>query len=451
MEASTLTGFLAGQAASLRHDALTPSALTVAKQCLLDWLGVSLAARNDPLVRILVEERQDAGARGGDCVVVGHAQRLALPAAVLVNGAMSHALDYDDVHGVMNGHPSVPVAPVALGLGALQGRSGRDVLTAFVAGFETECRIGALCGRSHYARGFHPTGTLGAFGAAAAAGNLLGLDAERMGAAFGIAGTQAAGLKSAFGTHCKPLHAGRAAETGLLAARLAQRGFTAQADILADEQGFARTQSDDFDVDACRAEPTGGFHVTSTLFKYHAACFLTHSSIEALKLIRDEHGITPGNVQAVELHVHAGHMKICAIPEPKTGLEIKFSLRMMAALALAKIDTANDHTYTDALAAKPELAALRDKVVVVPDWNGPPLASKTVVTCLGGERYVRSHDAGVPLPDEAQQWTLLEAKFRSLALPAIGEDRTQRLIAACRNADALDDSGLLLALTTPPT
>lgn len=448
MHEFTVTDTLAGRAAALRFEDLTPAALTVAKQCLLDWLGVSIAGSDDPLVRILLQERSDAGL-AGSAAVVGRTERLALPAAILVNGAMSHALDYDDVHKAMRGHPSVPVAPVALGLGAHLRASGRDALTAFVAGFETECRVGALCAGDHYARGFHPTGTIGTFGAAAAAGRLLGLDSERMTMAFGVAGTQAAGLKSAFGTHCKPLHAGRAAEAGLLAARLAARGFTAQADILGNEQGFAKTQSSGFDRAAAEADPPGGFHVTRTMFKYHAACFLTHSSVEALKALRDQHRMAPGDVREVALHVQAAHLKICGIEQPKTGLEVKFSLRMMAALVLAGIDTANDSSYTDELAARADLVTLRDKVVVVPDWQGEGSAAEVVLTLAGGQRYAMQYDVGVPMQDLDRQWALLEAKFRSLVAPRLGNERSAQLIAACRAAERLDDIGELLELATP--
>lgn len=442
------TQAVARRAAGLRFEDLTPAAVTVAKQCLLDWIGVCVAARRDPLVDILVDERMEAGLRG-DAIVVGRAQRLALPAAVLVNGAMSHALDYDDVHQAMNGHPSVPLMPVVLGLGTHMRTAGRAALAAFVAGFETECRIGALCGRSHYARGFHPTATLGTFGATAAAAHLLGLDTARVVTALGLAGTQAAGLKSAFGTHCKPLHAGRAAEVGLLSARLAARGFTAQQDILGNEQGFARTQSDEFDRAACEADPPGGFHVTSTLFKFHAACFLTHSSIEALKRLRDHHLFSPGDVQAVTLHVNDAHLKICNIAQPRTGLEVKFSLRMMAALALAGVDTANELSYTDALAARPDLVALRDKVTVAPCGDMPGSRSRAEVVLAGGTRFEATHDVGEPLSDLQHQWELLETKFRALVAPALGAGRAEALVRACRNAHALDDLGELLELTIP--
>lgn len=449
MNPINITEVLAQRASELRFEDLTPAALTVAKQCLLDWLAVSIAGRDEELVRILVEERTDAGLKGA-ALVVGRREQLALPAAVLVNGAMGHALDYDDVHKSMRGHPTVPVMPVALGLGAHLHLSGRDALTAFVAGFETECRVGALCGHDHYARGFHPTSTIGTFGAAAAAGRLLGLNTARMTLALGAAGTQAAGLKSSFGTHCKPLHAGRAAEAGLLAARLAARGFTAQADMLGNEQGFAKTQSGGFDLAAAQADPEGGFHVTRTLFKYHAACFLTHASIEALKSLRDRHRVTPADVRVVELHVNPGHLKICGIEAPKTGLEIKFSLHMMAAMALAGVDTASESTYTDEMAARADLVALRNTVLVFTDWRGEASGAEVVLTLADGQRHKAQFDVGVPMPDLEAQWSMLVTKFRSLVTPRLGSERTDQLLAACRGAEHLKDITELLVLTTPP-
>lgn len=446
MNQFNITQHLAQRASALRFEDLTPAALTLAKQCLLDWMAVTIAGRDEELVRILLDERTDVGLTGAS-VVVGRSERLALPAAVMVNGAMSHALDYDDVVKAMRGHPSAPVMPVALGLGAHLHRTGRDALTAFVAGFETECRVGALCAHSHYARGFHPTATVGTFGAAAAAGRLLGLDTAHMTRALGAAGTQAAGLKSSFGTHCKPLHAGRAAEAGLFAARLAARGFTAQEDILGNEQGFAKTQSDDFDLAAAQSTPEGGFHITKTLFKYHAACFLTHSSIEAVNALRKAYSLKLADLVGIELHVNPGHLKICGIEVPTTGLETKFSLPMMAAMALSGVDTASEACYTDELAARPDLVALRRKVQVVTDWRGEASGAEVVLTLAGGERLTQQFDVGVPIKDLDLQWTMLETKFRSLVVPRLGQKHSDQLLAACREAEQLQDIGVLLNMT----
>ncbi len=155
------------------------------------------------------------------------------------------------------------------------------MLAAFVAGYELQCRIGKTIAPGHYdVLGFHATATVGSFGSAAACAHLLGLDADQFATALGIAGTQAAGLKSMFGTMCKPLHAGKAAYHGLMAAKLAARGFTSRTDVVECAQGFARTHSPDFNPDRAFDTPPNGWWIASNLFKYHASCYMTHAAIE---------------------------------------------------------------------------------------------------------------------------------------------------------------------------
>jgi len=275
-----LTRVLARNASALRFDQLPAPVIELARQCVLDYIGVALAGARDPLVRLLLDEMSEAGG-SPQASVIGHSMRLPALSAALVNGAAAHALDYDDVNMAMPGHPSVAILPGLLALAELKSSSGRDVITAFVAGYETACRIGAALQPGHYNLGFHSTGTVGCFGAAAACARLLGLDAEATAMALGIAGTQAAGLKSQFGTMCKPFHAGRAAQNGLLAARLAQRGFSSRTDIVECVQGFALTHGPDFVPEAALAAPGAGFHLLANLFKYHAACYFTHAPINA--------------------------------------------------------------------------------------------------------------------------------------------------------------------------
>jgi 2-methylcitrate dehydratase PrpD len=279
-QAAGLTEKLAEQAAAYSYRSLPVDAATVAKHCLLDFLGVTLPGAQEPLTEIL---RAEAYAEGGapQASLIGSDQQVTASQAALINGSASHALDYDDVQMHLSGHPTVPVAPAILALAEQHRLSGEQLIAAFVAGVETECRIGAAVSPSHYQRGWHATATIGTFGAAAAAANALGLDAAQTAMALGIAGTQAAGLKSMFGTMCKPFHAGRAAASGLMAARLAARGFTSRPNVLEIEQGFGETQSDALRAEAALAEPQGGSHIRNTLFKYHAACYLTHSSLEA--------------------------------------------------------------------------------------------------------------------------------------------------------------------------
>src|SRR3954454_24640364 len=259
-QAAGLTRDLAARTSAVSYEALPENVRALARQCVLDYYGVALAGADDPLVAILLDELEEAGGNP-QASLIGHPQRLPMLSAALVNGAIGHALDYDDVNLAMPGHPSVAILPGLIALAETRQSSGREVIAAFVAGYETACRIGSALRPGHYNLGFHATGTVGAFGAAATCARLLGLDAEATARALGIAGTQAAGLKSQFGTMCKPFHAGRAAQNGLLAARLAARGFSSRPDIIECAQGFALTHGPDFSPEAALAAPEAGLHL----------------------------------------------------------------------------------------------------------------------------------------------------------------------------------------------
>ncbi len=442
----TVTATIAGKTANLRYQHLTPEAREIAKQCVMDFLGVAIAGADDALTVILdAIAEEDSGAPVA--TVVGRGTRTSMANAALINGAMSHALDYDDVNFRLGGHPTVPVAPGVLALAEQRGLNGRDVITAFVAGVEAECRVGQLMGKSHYAKGWHNTGTIGTFGSAAGCAHALGLDAERTRHALGIAGTQAAGLKSVFGTMCKPLHAGKAAQNGLQAARWAARGFTSNPDILDVPQGFAATATTTPDPDAARRDPPEGFHIPQTLFKYHAACYMTHSSIEAVATLRERHGLRGEQVERIVLNVDQGHFSVCNIAEPGTGLEAKFSLRLTAAMAFAGRDTSSDGAYTDAMTQEAELVALRDKVEVKAATFENHSASEVVIRLRDGREVRQLTDVGIPMTDLDAQWRKLEAKFRALCEPRIGKERTDALVAACRDLENQTDIAAVLALT----
>ena len=429
-DTQTVTAALAGRVSAMRLDEIAPAALTVAKQCLMDWLGVALAGRNEPLVQILLEELAPFGHTEG-VAVIGHNRRARIDDAVLINGAMGHALDFDDVIMPM-GHPTVPVAPVVFALAEQRGASGAEALIAFIAGVEAECRIARLIGPSHYAKGWHTTATTGTFGAAVAAARLLGVTGEALTHAFGLAGTQAAGLKSVFGTMSKPLHPGKAAQNGLLAARLAARGFTSDTDILGSAQGFTATQSTTADPAASLAERDAPC-VVDALFKYHAACYLTHDAIEAANQLRAEDAVAPEAVEAVSVKVPSGHLGVCNIEAPATGLECKFSLRMTTALALTGEDTFQEALFSDATASRPDLVALRDKVTIDPTQVG----RGCVVTVLlkDGRTLSRTGDVSQPLRDLDAQQAKLERKFRHLATPALGPDGAAEVIDLCRSLE----------------
>jgi len=440
-----LTRRLAERAAATDYDALPAAVRELARQCVLDYDGVALAGAGDPLVQILLDELMEAGG-APQAAVTGHRARLPVLAAALVNGAIGHALDYDDVNLAMPGHPSVAILPALLALAEQRRSSGRAVVAAFVAGYETACRIGAALRPGHYDLGFHATGTVGCFGAAAACAHLLGLDAAGTAQALGIAGTQAAGLKSQFGTMCKPFHAGKAAQNGLLAARLAARGFSSRPDLVECEQGFALTHGPDFHAEKALAEPQGGFHILANLFKYHAACYLTHGPIEAARQVREQYGVRPEQIAGIVLKLDRSCERVCNIPAPTDGLESKFSLRQTVAMALSGVDTAGLDSYSAETASDPSLVALRDKLTL--DFHdGWPQAAAEIEVALGDGRVMRaSHDAGIPSANILAQGTRLAAKFDALAVPVIGAARARELRAAIDGLDALADAGALARL-----
>src|SRR5262245_40503820 len=366
--------------------------------------------------------------------------------AALVNGGMGHALDYDDVNMAMPGHPSVAILPGLLALAELQHSSGREVATAFVAGYETACRIGAALRPGHYNLGFHSTGTVGAFGAAAACSRLLGLDAETTAVALGIAGTQAAGLKSQFGTMCKPFHAGKASQNGLLAARLAARGFSSRADIVECVQGFGLTHGPDFAPEAALATPAAGLHLFANLFKYHAACYLTHAPIECARRLREQYALTPENIAEITLRLDASCERVCNIPAPVDGLQSKFSLRQTVAMALAGIDTASLTAYSAENARDPGLVGVREQVNL--DWqeNWPQTLAELELELADGKRVTARHDAGIPAADIAEQGRRLVDKFDALVEPVLGAARAHELRETIAGLDSLTDIALLTSL-----
>jgi len=445
MDKIELTQVLAEKAAGLRYDDLSSAARELARQCVLDYYGVALAGAGDELVYHLLDEMADAGG-APQASVIGHALRLPILSAALVNGVAAHALDYDDVNMAMPGHPSVAILPGLLALAELKGSSGRDVITAFVAGYETACRIGAALQPGHYDLGFHSTGTIGSFGAAAACARLLGLDGDATAVALGIAGTQAAGLKSQFGTMCKPFHAGKASQNGLLAARLVARGFSSRTDIIECVQGFALTHGPNFLPEAALAAPEAGLHLFANLFKYHAACYLTHAPIECARRLREENQLKPETIAGIILRLDASCERVCNIPAPVDGLQSKFSLRQTVAMALAGIDTASLDAYSAENAQEPGLVSLRERVVL--DWQDswPQTLADLKLELADGRRETARHDAGIPAANIDEQGERLSAKFDALVEPVLGGPRTRELREMIFGLYELADSGGLARL-----
>ncbi|QOL82684.1 MmgE/PrpD family protein [Pseudooceanicola spongiae] len=344
---------------------------------LFDWASVGLAGRDEPVAQRTRALALDEGNAGPSGLFGGG--RASARTAALVNGATSHALDYDDTHFLHIGHPSVAVAPAALAVAQSVGATGAELITALAAGLELSCRIGDWLGRAHYEAGFHQTGTAGAFGATIAAGRLMRLDAAAMAAALGLTATRAAGLKSQFGTMGKPLNAGFAAEVGVTCTILAAQGVTSAPEALEGAQGFGPTHAGLARLAAFdRLGDAWVFPDVS--YKFHACCHGLHAMLEAIGSLN----IAGETATSITIYTHPRWLAVCNQPAPTTGLGAKFSYRLTAAMALTGVDTAALDTYSDAMTQRPDLMALRDRVSVIGDPTLTDMQARVSVATSDG-------------------------------------------------------------------
>ncbi|WP_397543878.1 MmgE/PrpD family protein [Roseovarius salis] len=390
-------------------------ALQLARYSLLDWTTCCVAGRNEPVAGKL---RALAAEEGGKPVAsVCGAQKAPPRMAALVNGATSHALDYDDTHFAHVGHLSVGIYPAALAVGEDIDADARAVIEAFLVGAEAAIRIGMVLGAAHYNLGFHQTATAGAFGATLAAGRLYGLTETELRAALGLCATRASGLKSQFGTMGKPYNAGIAAANGVECAQLARGGFTSADDGLMGMQGFVETHTPKADPDAGWASPPPAtFLFEDNKYKLHACCHGLHAMIEALISARADHRVTLDDVASLRLRTAPRWLKVCNNPSPRTGLEVKFSYKWLAGMVLRGDETGSDRLYSDALASDPALAAFADRVTVDADPALSDAQADVLLTLADGREIGLRHDLDVPLDED-----VLARRLRGKAQAVLGD------------------------------
>ena len=365
---------LATFAAELRFEDIPAPVVRRAEDLYLDWIGSALAGKGARAVETIARFARQMGgqAQGGRVAPEGGAdamaevlisRALATPYfAAMVNGAASHFAEQDDVHNGSVFHPAAVVFPPVLAVAQAIGASGRELLTAAVAGYEVGIRVGEFLGRSHY-RVFHTTGTAGTVAAAAAVGRLLGLDAERMAHAFGSAGTQAAGLWEFLrdAADSKQLHTAKAAADGLLAAYLARDGMTGAQRILEGAQGMAAGMSSDADPARLVDRLGSRWALAETSFKFHASCRHTHPAADALLQVMREQSLRAEDLAEVVTHVHQGAIDVLgAVVVPSTVHQAKFSMGTVLGL-IAVYGRAGLAEFDAHFAAAP-VAAVRDKV-----------------------------------------------------------------------------------------
>ncbi|HEY7697526.1 MAG TPA: MmgE/PrpD family protein, partial [Vicinamibacteria bacterium] len=368
--------------------------------------------------------------------------------ASLLNGMSSHVLDFDDTHLETIIHPAGPVAPVLLALAERRALSGAEFLHAFILGIEVECRIGMSVYPWHYDRGYHITGSAGVFGAAAAAGKVLGLTEKQLTWALGIAATQSAGLREMFGTMCKAFHPGRAAQNGLTAALLAAKDFTSSEQSLEAPRGFAHVLSGERDFSKLTRGLGETWEVTSNTYKPFPCGVVIHPTIDACIQLRNEQALAGSEIESVELRVHPLVLELTGKKTPTTGLEGKFSVYHSAAVALLR-GTVGQREYEDAAVRDPEVVALRDRVTTTADPSVREEEARVRVVLVSGgtvekhvERVVGSLEN--PLTDRD-----LETKFRGQADGVLAADAVEELLGLSWAVASLPDAAAIAKASVP--
>jgi 2-methylcitrate dehydratase PrpD len=342
----TLALELAKRISAVRYEDLPPEAVHWAKIGILDTVGVTLAGAREETARI-VENVLATGAGTGTSLLFGGNRRVSPLDAALINGTASHALDFDDCNNTIGGHPSAPILPGLFALADGIGAPGRDFIAAYVAGFETECKIALGVHLYHYTKGWHPTATLGVFGSAAACAKLLKLPEDRIATALAIAASLASGIKANFGTMTKPLHVGHCTRNGLLAALLARDGFTANDGAFEHKQGYLNVFNGAGNYDAGKILPAWGkpFDIVKPgiAIKQYPCCGSTHSALDAMLKLAREHKPDPGDIERVEVWTHARRLEHTNRPDPKSDLDAKFSVQYCMTRALLDRRIAIEH------------------------------------------------------------------------------------------------------------
>ncbi|GAA6188513.1 MmgE/PrpD family protein [Litorivita sp. NS0012-18] len=358
--------------------------LEAARNSLFDWMVCGHAGSSEPVAQKMRAFMQAEGGAGVASVFGGGLAPARM--AALVNGTISHAIDFDDTHFAHVGHLSVGIYPAALAAGEAEGATKSQIIAAFLLGAEAAIRVGLVLGNGHYNRGFHQTATAGAFGATLAAGRLMGLSRAQMRAALGLCATRASGLKSQFGTMGKPLNAGIAASNGVEAAQLARLGMTSCEDGLMGAQGFVATHSDAPQPDVA---PVGEWIFPAISYKFHACCHGTHAMIEGLRALLP---LAPETIETITLRTNPRWLSVCNIAKPATGLEVKFSYAWLAAMVFMGRDTGAFGSYTDAAAGEAALGDIARRVAVSGDAELSDMQAEGAVVLTDGTRLGFAYD-----------------------------------------------------------
>jgi 2-methylcitrate dehydratase PrpD len=413
-----------------------------AARCVVDWMAATVAGGVQPPATWLALALSDE-AGSGRATLIPSGQRTGYRAAALINGCAAHTIEFDDIYRDALYHPGAPTISAALAMAQGRHADGNLFLRSVISGYELSTRIGVLIQPTHY-NFWHTTGTVGTFGAAAAAATILTLDSERCAHALATAGTLAAGLQQAFRSHSmsKPLHAGHAAETGLLAALAAERGVTGTLDILEGPRGFGAAMSNSPDFSGA-LDDADEFNIRHMTFKNYSACGHTFAAIDAVRELRTQYDLTTTDVEHIEIVTYAKALEVAGNPDPHTAFEAQFSLSYCVGVALAT-GSARLEAFTAERLQDAAVRSLMTRTTLSVDAQADSVyprqrAARVSVRTKDG-RLLTSHaptrkgDPDNPLSDAE-----LSEKFMELVAPVTGPKSARELLAVLWDINSFPD------------
>ena len=453
-----VTEKLAVFASDLEYEDLPAAVIERTKMLILDITGITVRARHDvESTASLIRAVSRLELTGGSCSVLGDSATYTPPAAALINGTLAHSLDFDDTHAEGSLHSSAPILPAALAAAEISSASGRDLITAVVAGFEIQIRLSmALNPAEHYERGFHPTATCGIFGAAAATSKLLGLGAADVQSAFGIALSQAAGSMEflADGAWTKRSHVGQAAQNGLMCAFMAGEGFKGVKDAFEGRRGFFNSYAPNSVPDKAVADLGETWETLRLALKPYPSCRYSHAAMQALITIREEHSLDWSDIEEVDIGLPEAGWNLIGDPlkdkrQPKSVVDGQFSMPFCAAVVLREGNMYWDD-YKKHLDDHDTLALCR-KINVTVD----PRAQAEFPANLAGLARVKSNGqsfekfVSIPKgePDNFMSQEEIRAKFDGLCQPYLGEQGSNKLAGAILALEEANSVSTFMALS----
>jgi 2-methylcitrate dehydratase PrpD len=432
------TEYLADFIAKTLIEDVPDEAFQKSKWSITDCIAVILGGLQHEVGTTIVSFVKDLGGIPTS-TILGDGHRTSAPWAAYANGTLAHALDYDDTpNGRLAAHPTAPVLPAILAMGEKVGASGKDILLSYVLGVEVEAKVGMAMKTFHYNLGWHPTGTLGTFGATAACCKLMKLNKDQTLMAFGIAGSEASAIKQNFGTMTKPLHVGQASKNGVMSALLASRGWTADREILEGHFGFwnlfsGREQWDLQEMTDNLGKPFEVIH-PGNRFKKYPCCGSIFPSLHVFSLLRQESPFQPEEVERIECQIHPERIHVLVHSNPQTGLEAKFSLEYCLATMLLKGGISIAH-FTDEHVADQKNKTFLSRIKTIQNPNLNPWDVHLRILLRDGRVFEKSGGRAPGITT----WDELVSKYRDCLEGTLSSAQIRQSLEMIQNIETIKD------------